>query len=65
MKDLSAERKADYHGFAAPYLTEIDNQRATEQVGQVARIEPVSPQQPGQILDVKPGFGVPELGHRP
>ena len=64
-KDLPAERKADYRGFVAPYLTEIDNQRATKQVGQVARIEPVSPQQLGQILNVKPGFRVPELGHRP
>lgn len=35
-KDLPAERKADYHGFAAPYLTDIDNQPATEQAGQVA-----------------------------
>src|ERR1022692_4253799 len=43
-KDLPAERKADYRGFVAPYLTDIDNQRATKQVGQVARIEPVSPQ---------------------
>ena len=46
-KDLPAERKADYRGFVAPYLTDIDNQRATKQVGQVARIEPVSPQQTG------------------
>ncbi|MCG5216531.1 SET domain-containing protein-lysine N-methyltransferase [Streptosporangium soli] len=30
-KDLPAERKADYHGFVAPYLTDIDNRRATEQ----------------------------------
>jgi hypothetical protein len=43
-KDLPAERKTDYRGFVAPYLTDIDNQRATKQVGQVARIEPVSPQ---------------------
>ncbi|MEN8651736.1 SET domain-containing protein-lysine N-methyltransferase [Streptomyces sp. 21So2-11] len=27
-KDLPAHRKADYHGFVAPYLTDIDNQRA-------------------------------------
>src|ERR1022692_2038829 len=46
-KDLPAERKADYRGFVAPYLTDIDNQRATKQVGPVARIEPVSPQQTG------------------
>jgi hypothetical protein len=39
-RDLSAERKADYRGFVAPYLTDIDDQRATEQFG---RIEPVSP----------------------
>src|ERR1019366_1940694 len=51
-KDLPAERKADYRGFVAPYLTDIDNQPATKQVGQVARIEPVSPQQTGQILNV-------------
>ena len=31
----------------SPYLTDIDNRRPTEQVGQVARIEPVSPQQTG------------------
>ncbi|MFE4668820.1 hypothetical protein ACFRI7_36680 [Streptomyces sp. NPDC056716] len=37
-KNLPAARKADYHGFAAPYLTDIDNQRATEQVGQAVRI---------------------------
>lgn len=42
-KNLPAERKADYHGFAAPYLTDIDNQRATEQAGQVARIERRTP----------------------
>src|ERR1035437_4675246 len=51
-KDLPAERKADYRGFVAPYLTDIDTQRATKQVGRVARIEPVSPQQTGQILNV-------------
>lgn len=28
-KDLPAQRKADYHGFVAPYLTDIDNQHAT------------------------------------
>lgn len=28
-KDLPAQRKADYHGFVAPYLTDIDNQRGT------------------------------------
>jgi len=26
-KDLPAQRKADYHGFVAPYLTDIDSQR--------------------------------------
>ncbi|MCX5604853.1 SET domain-containing protein [Streptomyces phaeochromogenes] len=42
-KDLPAERKADYHGFVAPYLTDIDNQPATEQAGQVAPIERRTP----------------------
>ncbi|MGH3451524.1 MAG: SET domain-containing protein-lysine N-methyltransferase [Haloechinothrix sp.] len=28
-KDLPAHRKADYRGFVAPYLTDLDNQRAT------------------------------------
>jgi uncharacterized protein len=27
-KDLSAQRKADYRGFVAPYLTELDAQRS-------------------------------------
>lgn len=27
-KDLSAQRKADYHGVVAPYLTELDAQHA-------------------------------------
>jgi uncharacterized protein len=36
-KDLPAERKADYHGFVAPYLTDIDNQHATKRAGQVVR----------------------------
>jgi len=30
-KDLPAERKADYHGLVAPYLTAIDDQSATQQ----------------------------------
>lgn len=29
-KDLPSGRKADYRGFVAPYLTDIDNQDATE-----------------------------------
>jgi hypothetical protein len=41
-KDLPAERKTDYRGFVAPYLTDIDDQRVTEKVGQLARTEPVS-----------------------
>lgn len=28
-RDLPAHRRADYHGFVAPYLTDIDTQRAT------------------------------------
>lgn len=28
-KDLPAHRKAAYHGFVAPYLTDLDGQRAT------------------------------------
>jgi hypothetical protein len=28
-KDLPAQRKADYHGFVAPYLIDIDNRRVT------------------------------------
>jgi uncharacterized protein len=27
-KDLTAQRKADYHGFVAPYLISIDNREA-------------------------------------
>jgi len=51
-KDLPAERKADYRGFAAPYLTDIDNQRATRQVGEVAAGQAgIAPQQTGQILN--------------
>lgn len=42
-KDLPAERKADYDGFVAPYLTDIENQPATEQAGQVALIERRTP----------------------
>jgi hypothetical protein len=51
-KDLPSERKADYRGFAAPYLTDIDNQDATERAGHLVRIEPGSPHQTGQILSV-------------
>jgi hypothetical protein len=36
-KDLPAERKADYRGFVAPYLTDIDNRRATAQAGEDTR----------------------------
>jgi hypothetical protein len=50
-KDLPAERKADYHGLVAPYLTAIDDQRATQQADQAARMERVAPQQTGQILN--------------
>ena len=50
-KDLPSERKADYRGFAAPYLTDIDNQDATERAGHLVRIEPRSPHQTGQILN--------------
>jgi len=54
-KDLPAERKADYRGFAAPYLTDIDNQRATKQAGQVAAGQAsIAAQQTGQILNVVP-----------
>jgi hypothetical protein len=28
-QDLPAQRKADYHGFVAPYLIDIDNRRVT------------------------------------
>lgn len=28
-KDLPAQRKADYQGFVAPYLIDMDNQRST------------------------------------
>ena len=51
-KDLPSERKADYRGFVAPYLTDIDNQDATERAGHLVRIEPGSPHQTGQILNV-------------
>ena len=51
-KDLPAERKADYRGFVAPYLTDIDNQAATERAGHLVTIEPGSPHQTGQILNV-------------
>ena len=51
-KDLPSERKADYRGFVAPYLTDIDNQDATERAGHLVRIEPGSPHQIGQILNV-------------
>src|SRR6266568_2127411 len=54
-KDLPAERKADYDGFAAPYLTDIDNQRATKQAGQVAAGQAgIAARQTGQILNVVP-----------
>lgn len=42
-RNLPAQRKADYRGFVAPYLTDIDNRGATEQAGQAARIELPSP----------------------
>jgi len=29
-KDLPAPRKADYRGYVAPYLTDLDNQHATD-----------------------------------
>ena len=51
-KDLPSERKADYRGFVAPYLTEIDDQDAAERAGHLVRIEPGSPHQAGQILNV-------------
>ena len=51
-KDLPSERKADYRGFVAPYLTDIDNQDATERAGHLVRIEPGPPHQTGQILNV-------------
>ena len=51
-KDLPSERKADYQGFVAPYLTDIDNQDATELAGHLVRIEPGPPHQTGQILNV-------------
>ena len=51
-KDLPSERKADYRGFVAPYLTDIDDQDAAERVGHLVRIEPGSPHQAGQVLNV-------------
>jgi len=31
-RDLSAQRKADYHGYVARYLIDIDNRRATVRI---------------------------------
>ena len=53
-KDLPAKRKADYQGFVAPFLTDIDNRRAAEQAGQAARIEPPAPPRTGRVLNEVP-----------
>jgi hypothetical protein len=42
-KDLPAERKADYRGLVAPYLTDIDRLRATERASQITQNELATP----------------------
>jgi hypothetical protein len=45
-KDLPSERKADYAGFVAPYLIDIDDRRAAERADRVARIGRRTPSGP-------------------
>ncbi|GAA2444751.1 hypothetical protein GCM10010191_71780 [Actinomadura vinacea] len=47
-KDLPAARKADYDGFVAPYLTDIDQRASEQEADKATRNESVVPQPTAQ-----------------